>query len=149
MPTESSNRWNRQRACWALALAATIIYESSCSQLAGPDVPGIDKVEHALIYGLLATLVVRSGFVPKYGWVAVLLVSLFGVSDEWHQSFTPGRSVEFGDWLADTCGAALAVALYVYWGWYRRLLEIVLWRQQTRIENRSEIGTNVGANDSR
>ena len=52
--------------------------------MAGPDVSGIDKVEHALVFGLLATLLVRSGFLPKYGWVAVLLVSLFGVSDEWH-----------------------------------------------------------------
>ncbi len=111
--------------------------------------PGIDKVEHALIFGLLATLLVRSGFLPKFGWVAVLLVSLFGVSDEWHQSFTPGRSVEFRDWLADTCGAALAVTLYVYWGWYRRLLEVVLWSKQTRIENRSGIGTTADANDSR
>lgn len=146
---ESSSRWNRRRICWALLLAATIIYESSCSQLAGPDVPGIDKVEHALVFGLLATLLVRSGFLPKYGWMAVFLVSLFGVSDEWHQGFTPGRDVEFGDWLADTSGAALAVTLYVYWGWYRRLLEFVLWNKQTRIENRSRIGTNVNADDSR
>jgi VanZ family protein len=147
--TKPSRRWNSQRACWAFALAATIVYASSCSQVAGPDVPGIDKVEHALIYGLLATLVVRSGFLPKYGWGAVLLVSLFGISDEWHQSFTPGRSVEFDDWLADTCGATLAVTLYVYWGWYRRLLEIVLWRRQTQIENPAGIATNAGANDPR
>jgi hypothetical protein len=71
LPREPSKRWNSQRACWAFALAATIVYASSCSQVAGPDVPGIDKVEHALIYGLLATLVVRSGFLPKYGWGAV------------------------------------------------------------------------------
>ena len=57
-------------------------------------------------------------------WLAVLIVSAFGVTDEWHQSFVPGRSCDVFDWLADTAGAALAVALYVKWAWYRRLLEI-------------------------
>jgi hypothetical protein len=57
-------------------------------------------------------------------WLAVLIVSAFGVTDEWHQSFVPGRSCDVFDWLADTLGAALAVTLYVKWTWYRRLLEI-------------------------
>ena len=55
-----------------------------------------------------------------------MLVSLFGITDEWHQSFTPGRAVEFADWVADTSGAVLAVTLYLRWGWYRRLLETPL-----------------------
>jgi len=46
-------------------------------------------------------------------WLAVLIVSVFGVTGEWHQSFVPGRSGEVFDWLADTTGAALAVTLYV------------------------------------
>lgn len=104
-------------------LAGAIVYASSCSQVAGPDVAGIDKVEHTLVYGLLATLIVRNGFLPGRGWLAVMIVSLFGITDEWHQSFTPGRSSEFADWLADTGGATLAVTLYACWGWYRRLLE--------------------------
>jgi len=116
---------------WPGLVASTIVVASSCSQVAGPDVPGIDKVEHALIYGLLATLVVRNGFLPGYGWLAVLIVSIFGVSDEWHQSFTPGRSVEVADWLADTIGAALAVFLYAGWAWYRGLLEMSLNRSKT------------------
>src|SRR5215216_5014808 len=114
-------------------LAATIVYASSSSQVTGPDLPGIDKVEHALVYGLLATLIARNGFLPGRGWLAVLIVSLFGISDEWHQSFTPGRSVEFADWLADTSGATLAVTLYAWWGWYRRILEysVIPGKQQT------------------
>ena len=149
MHDEKSDWQNRRRFFWSLLLAGTIVYESSCSQVAGPEIAGIDKVEHALVFGLLATLLVRNGFFFRRVWLAVLLVSLFGVSDEWHQSFTPGRSVEFGDWLADTTGAALAVTLYGYWGWYHRLLEIVLWSPETRIENRPEIGPNEGVDDTR
>ena len=30
----------------------------------------------------------------------------YGATDEWHQSFVPGRSTELADWIADTAGAA-------------------------------------------
>jgi VanZ family protein len=58
---------------------------------------------------------------------AIVIVSIFGLSDELHQHFTPGRSMEFMDWVADTLGATLAVGLYTYWAWYRKLLEAPLW----------------------
>jgi VanZ family protein len=86
----------------------------------------MDKIAHFSVFGLLASLIFRApGFCRKWAIAAVVLVSLFGMSDEFHQSFTPGRSVEFDDWLADTLGACLAVTLYVNWTDYRRLLE---WR---------------------
>ncbi|MBI5381763.1 MAG: VanZ family protein [Opitutae bacterium] len=100
-----------------------VFLASGRSQVAGPRIPHLDKVTHFAVYGLLATLVLRALPAGRRAWLAVALVSLFGISDEWHQSFTPGRSVEFADWLADTLGAALAVTLYVRWTWYRRLLE--------------------------
>jgi VanZ family protein len=80
-------------------------------------------VVHFSIFGLLATLVARAGFNGQRGWWAVLIVSLFGMTDEWHQSFTPGRAVEIADWVADTLGAITAVGLYIYWRWYRVWLE--------------------------
>jgi VanZ family protein len=55
-----------------------------------------------------------------------VVTSAFGASDEWHQSFVPGRSAEVADWVADTAGAACAAVLYVRWTWYRRQLERVL-----------------------
>jgi VanZ family protein len=58
-------------------------------------------------------------------WRAAVAVSLFGLCDEWRQSFTPGRFVEFADWVADTVGALVAVFVYQTWPAYRRLLE---WR---------------------
>jgi VanZ family protein len=49
--------------------------------------------------------------VTSRAWLAVLLASLYGVSDEAHQAFVPGRSADAVDWLADTVGALAAVTL--------------------------------------
>ncbi|MDD2738565.1 MAG: VanZ family protein [Methylomonas lenta] len=43
--------------------------------------------------------------------VCLLFCSLYGLSDEWHQSFVTGRTASVFDWLADSLGAALAVIL--------------------------------------
>jgi hypothetical protein len=142
--------WQQRRAfIWPFLVGAMIVFASSFSQVAAPDVPNIDKLGHGLVYGLLATLLVRNGFFFGRVWLAVVLVSLFGISDEWHQSFTPGRSVEFADWIADTSGATLAVTLYACWGWYRGVLELPLIRAQTRVENRPEIVPTGDAHDRR
>ena len=61
-------------------------------------------------------------------WGSILIVSVFGASDEWHQSFTPGRSATVADWVADTLGAGLAAAVYAGWAGYRGLLERPMWR---------------------
>jgi len=121
---------------WPLSLATAIFIASGRSEVMGPDIIGIDKVAHFAVFGLLATLVLRTGCRP---WVAVLLVSLFGFTDEWHQSFTPGRMVEVADWVADTLGAITAVAIYARWTRYRVWLEMPLVRPQPRVENRATV----------
>jgi VanZ family protein len=70
--------------------------------------PPWDKLYHAGNFGVLAALLY-----PATGrvWLAVLLASLYGVSDEVHQAFVPGRSADASDWLADTVGALAAVTL--------------------------------------
>lgn len=40
--------------------------------------------------------------------LCVLFCSLYGVSDEWHQSLVPGRTASVWDWLADSLGATMA-----------------------------------------
>lgn len=40
--------------------------------------------------------------------------SLYGWSDEWHQSFVPGRYSSLSDWIADTIGAALSIGVLSY-----------------------------------
>ncbi len=77
-----------------------------------PMFSGADKVSHALAYGLLSWTVIiafsketrvrRSGLVFA---AAVLVPILYGISDEYHQSFIDGRSSELADVLADAFGA--------------------------------------------
>lgn len=43
---------------------------------------------------------------PAWGWSV-----LYAFSDEWHQSFVPGRTADWRDILVDAFGAALAVWL--------------------------------------
>lgn len=114
---------------WALAMAGLIVFASSRSMVAGPQFSNSDKVAHFGAYGLLATLVCRVGSGWKGALWGLLLASAFGVSDEWHQSFVPGRSSDVFDWVADTVGATLAVSLYAGAPWYRRVLEWPIWRR--------------------
>lgn len=80
-----------------------------------------DKLLHTLAYGVLAVLFIL-GFhqglkldarrCVKWG---VLCSAGFGLVDEIHQGFTPGRHQELGDIIANTVGAMLAgiITLYV------------------------------------
>lgn len=42
---------------------------------------------------------------------AWLVASLYGIVDELHQSFVPGRVCSVADWVSDALGAALAVVV--------------------------------------
>ncbi|TVR45219.1 MAG: VanZ family protein [Puniceicoccaceae bacterium] len=118
----------RQLWIWPLLLAATLTF---ASHQVFPEVPGEfshrDKLAHFLVFGLLGTLVYRSLWHGRPGpapiLAALVLTSLFGAFDEWHQSFIPGRSAEVADWIADTLGAAVAILAYRFWPAYRTLLE--------------------------
>jgi len=105
----------------------------------GPEWLSFDKLAHFGVFGLLATTLARLEAAERWPplrelW-AVVLVSAYGLAIEILQGFTTIRSMEFGDWVADTLGAVLAVALYLRWPWYRRLLERPLRRRhQPRIE---------------
>lgn len=112
-----------ERLWWVAAVAATIFLASSRAQVASPGISNFDKIAHFSVYGLLATLVCRSGRGWRGAAAALVAVSLFGATDEWHQSFVPGRSTELADWMADTLGALTAISLYAGWGGYRRMLE--------------------------
>jgi VanZ family protein len=119
---------------WAVAVMVTVFFASGRSQVASPSIVNFDKVAHGLVFGLIATLIARSFTARAWMWAAIALASAYGGADEFRQSFTAGRSVEFADWVADTSGAALAVTLYLRWAWYRRVLETPLFRRKRRVE---------------
>lgn len=115
---------------WPFAIVVAIFAASCQSQLATPDLGftfSIDKLAHFLVFGLLATSILR---IPRFftnGWrgalAAAVLVSIYGICDEYRQSLTPGRSVEFADWVYDTAGAIVASIVYLKWTLYRQILE--------------------------
>ena len=112
------------------SLAISILIASSTQHLAVPKIYNSyvpDKLLHFLIFGLLATVILRTRKLNQLRTrdliISVITVSFYGCFDEIRQSFTPGRSVEIRDWIADTVGAITAVSLYGRWKGYRQLLE--------------------------
>lgn len=87
-----------------------------------PPVAGLDKVAHLSIYAVLAAAVLYA-FSPllcddKKLRVILLTIGiclLYGVGDEFHQSFVPGRFPSLADIAADTLGAAAACAAWYRW----------------------------------
>ena len=76
-----------------------------------PAFPYADKVVHLICFAGLAFWVAfgcnLSGKSKKEVILPTIIVSLYGIMDEIHQSFTPGRSSTISDWIADTLGAIL------------------------------------------
>ena len=123
---------DRRRLIWPVALAVVITWCSGRSvEGLPPTFEGSDKVVHFALYGLMATLVARVHAVartrPLGMYAAILIVSVFGVTDELHQHFTPGRTMDVWDWVADTLGAVVATVMYAEWPAYRRMLESPVW----------------------
>ena len=113
-----------------ISLAISIFFASSNQHLAVPNlnIPfSPDKLIHLLIFGLLATVLLRTKKLEQLRnhdiFITIFIVSVYGFLDEIRQSLTPGRSVELGDWIADTIGAFIAVLLYCRCESYRHLLE--------------------------
>ena len=89
----------------AVAWAALIFAASSRHAVPMPSVWGFDKLSHFGVYLVLGALLVwaaaRTG-VPIGLALAAGLV--YAASDEWHQSFVPGRTPDIADWVADALG---------------------------------------------
>jgi VanZ family protein len=104
--------------CWGpafLVMAAIFGFSSLPSELV-PDLGKLDlsvkKLGHALGYALLALAYAR-GIGPR-PWASVLawlLAVLFAASDEFHQSFVPGRTARVFDIGIDSAGAGLGLIL--------------------------------------
>ncbi len=111
---------------WApvLAWCAAIFSESSFRvPSVVPDWRYLDKIAHAAIYSVLSILLCRalrsmpgrkmrsSGLILLI-LIATLLTALYGVTDEWHQSFVAGRTADGYDLLADLAGGLVGGIIY-------------------------------------
>jgi VanZ family protein len=117
---------SRRAALWVppLVYMSIVFYFSSESQ----PLPAVtahvwDKLLHLIEYGGLAALLCRALLGEGLAWVAAVTLaivgaSLYGISDEWHQSFVPMRDADIHDWVADTLGGMAGAVVYGV-GWKR------------------------------
>lgn len=102
-----SERWT---AWGPAALWAGVLF--FLSAIPGADVPpwlfpGEDKLAHLVLYAVLGATLARGrrrGAPGMPAWIPPTWGWLYAVSDEWHQSFVPGRDASLGDLAADTVG---------------------------------------------
>ncbi len=84
----------------------------------------IDKLYHFIEFCILSVLLtialvnVPPKWLPEnWIWITAALISiLYGASDEWHQTFVPGRFATFSDFVSDAIGAIVGVlGVYLYY----------------------------------
>lgn len=106
-------------ARWAPVIVYMAIIFYASSQASFPKAVELvwDKARHAGGFAVLAILWLwgltdrfRRPLTGRVALAAWLLTTVYGASDEWHQSFVPTRQMDAADLLADTLGAALAMA---------------------------------------
>lgn len=96
----------------------------------------LDWVAHATEFAALALaleVAARNTWkgMPTYRrhlWI-FLLVSLYGMTDEFHQGFVPGRDLDVRDWVADSLGALLGLALSCLPLLWSRWMGTLSWRR--------------------
>jgi VanZ family protein len=103
----------------ALFISGMIWFLSSQRVLPVPKgILGFDKVQHLLAYGALAGALGLWFSLNQWKkkpfrcmvWV-MSIAAVYGISDEIHQAFVPGRDCNVWDWLADTLGAVIGAGL--------------------------------------
>ena len=116
-------RVSRHLISWAPAIGwATVLF--LLSSLSDSDLssfsfsfPFDDKVMHLALYSVLGGTLQFGRLTSNSGlahWTVIAIGIIYGVSDEWHQSFVPGRNPSAADLLADTIGVLMGYA-FTYW----------------------------------
>jgi len=93
-----------------------------------PEIVNIDKLLHALVYaglGLAFLYALPPPWRHRHPWLTmgtmVLFCLSYGVFDEWHQSFVPGRIASGADVAADVGGGFLVVIGNLGWRRWRKM----------------------------
>ncbi len=117
-------RWHRGFSLWgpAALYALAIFVASSLSAPPSPPPHFTDKHVHLLTYAGFALVLVRalsggrwSGVTPATILSAAILTIGYAASDEWHQSFVPGRNADPRDLIADAAGAVMVLTAVAWW----------------------------------
>lgn len=74
---------------------------------------GVRKIAHFTEYAILGGLLVLLFRIRRVRliWLPWMIGTLYAVTDEWHQSFSPGRSCDPKDVLIDACGVLIGVLI--------------------------------------
>ncbi len=111
---------NRLRLVPVLLTMAVIFYLShqQGDSFSLPDIANIDKLLHCLLYtalGLAVFFALPPSWRQRHPFLAsgavVLFCLCYGLTDEFHQSFIPGRDSSMADVGADTIGGCLAACI--------------------------------------
>lgn len=120
MPAESAHDGTSAQRRLVVAWAPALLYMGVIWLVSSMEAPSFpvslfplrDKGVHATEYAVLAFLLAHATlltFVRHPRWrvalTAVVLTVLWGLLDELHQAFVPGRSSDVPDLVADTVGA--------------------------------------------
>ena len=112
---------------WAVFLLTLTSWPSPPRVPIFSGIPHFDKLVHFVLYAAQAFLIYgavrwqgRSGFSLARALVVVGAMAVWGVADETHQAWIPGRSMEAGDVAADVVGAAGGALLGSAWSARRR-----------------------------
>jgi len=114
-------RWleKNSKIAWALTISYMLLI-FLLSSVPYPEQPGFLRnkhapiVEHIIEYSILGLLLIGSlsGTKKNERYMIILAVSiaiLYGISDEIHQFFVPGRYCDIIDVLADSLGSVIGV----------------------------------------
>ena len=90
-----------------------------------------DKQGHSIGYFGLAVTVSRAlagglarGATLPVAAAAWTIAGAYAATDEWHQSFVPGRSADVNDWYADAAGALVGAGACWAWGIIRARADV-------------------------
>lgn len=112
--------------CLTAAFVLTHLPGGSVPKVSWVDmIPAADKIVHAGLYFVLAALLANClRFWLRSNRVIVVLtlgtLAAYAAFDEWSQQFSPHRSPDVIDFLADMIGATCGVNLFAVWRWLRR-----------------------------
>lgn len=84
----------------------------------------VHRAAHLIEFAVLGALILRAvsngtrAIARREMIITLIIVALYGASDEFHQRFTPGRSSEFVAVLFDALGGLIGMLV---WRWFRRI----------------------------